>query len=149
MPLAATYGHGGSWVATGDLGLLRDQRLYLCARLKEVIKVRGRSVSLAEVDQCVGATLQDPTIQICSFEAPDPCGSSAVWIALQRNRGTVACDAPLCRRVEADVLAQLGVLIQLKVFASRPRCIVRTTSGKLNRGATREACLRLEPVPVG
>ena len=26
------------WVATGDLGLLRNQRLYVCARLKEVIK---------------------------------------------------------------------------------------------------------------
>jgi acyl-CoA synthetase (AMP-forming)/AMP-acid ligase II len=137
------------WVATGDLGLIREGRLYLCARLKEVIKVRGRSVSLAEIDECVGATLQDPAIEICSFESPGPSGSSAVWVALQRNDCAVACADELIRRIEADVLAQLGVSIRLRVLPRRPRCVMRTPSGKLNRRATRGACLKLEPVSVG
>ena len=137
------------WVATGDLGLIREGRLYLCARLKEVIKVRGRSVSLAEIDECVGATLQDPAIQICSFEAPEPCGSSAVWVAVQSRHCAVTCDEPLIRWIEANVLAQLGVSIRLRILPRRPRCVMRTPSGKLNRKATADACLRLEPVSVG
>lgn len=136
------------WVRTGDLGLLRGQRLYLCARLKEVIKVRGQSVALAEVDQCVSTTLQDASVHVCSFEAPEPGGSSAVWVALQSNHAFIACNEMLRRRIQADVLAQLGVSIRVRAFPARPRRIIRTASGKLDRSATRDACL-LEPVPVG
>ena len=134
------------WVATGDLGLLRGGRLYVCARLKDVVKVRGRSVSLAEIDQCVGATLADPTIHVCSFESRQAGGSCAVWVALQSNHDFIACDE-LFRRVDAEVLAQLGVSIRLLAFPPRPRRIVRTASGKLNRIATRNACL-LAPTAV-
>jgi acyl-CoA synthetase (AMP-forming)/AMP-acid ligase II len=129
------------WVATGDLGLLRDGRLYVCARLKDVVKVRGRSVSLAEIDQCVGATLADPSISVCSFESPEPGRSCSVWVALQSNRALIACDELLRRRIEADVLAQLGVVIRVRGLPPRPRRIVRTASGKLNRIATRDACM--------
>jgi acyl-CoA synthetase (AMP-forming)/AMP-acid ligase II len=137
------------WIATGDLGLLRGTRLYLCARLKEVIKVRGQSVCLAEVDQCVGTALQDSSIHVCSFEIPEPRGSNVVWVALQSKQAFVNCDVGQCRQIKANVLAQLGVSIRLRVLPPRPRCIMRTASGKLNRGATRNACLSLEPVPVG
>jgi hypothetical protein len=53
----------------------------------------------------------------------------------------------LLRRVEAEVLAQLGVSVQVRSFPPRPRRIVRTASGKLNRVATRDACL-LDPTAV-
>lgn len=140
-------GTDNGWVATGDLGLLRGRRLYVCARLKDVIKVRGRSVSLAEIDQCVAAALEDPTIHVCSFDALEPGGSNAVWVALQSDHARIECDETLGRRIKAAVLADLGVSIRLRVFPPRPRRIVRTASGKLNRIATREACL-LEPIAV-
>jgi acyl-CoA synthetase (AMP-forming)/AMP-acid ligase II len=137
------------WIATGDLGLLRGTRLYLCARLKEVIKVRGQSVCLAEVDRCVDAVLQDPSIHVCSFEIPEPRGSNEVCVALQSKQAFIDCDEQRCCRIKATVLGQLGVSIRLRVLPRRPRCIVRTPSGKLNRMATRDACLRLESVSVG
>jgi iturin family lipopeptide synthetase A len=137
------------WIATGDLGLLRGTRLYLCARLKEVIKVRGQSVCLAEVDRCVGAALRDPSIHVCSFEITGPRGSNEVCVALQSKRAFVHCDERRGRRIKAAVLTQLGVSIRLRVLPPRPRCVVRTPSGKLNRRATRDACLRLESVSVG
>ena len=123
--------------------------MYLCARLKEVIKVHGQSVCLAEVDRCVGAALRDPSIHVCSFETPEQGGSNSLCVALQSKQAFVQCDERRCRRIKATVLAKLGVSIRLRVLPPRPRCMVRTPSGKLNRRATRDACLRLEPVSVG
>lgn len=146
-PSVACPGHAtaleNDWLATGDLGLISDGGLYVCGRLKDVIQVRGRSVALSEVDRWIDGVLDDPRIEVCTFERRCADGELSLGVVLQPRRAAgandVVAESGLAERVATAVRSRFGAPVAVAVGA-RPRLIVRTPSGKLRRAATRAAC---------
>lgn len=143
----ATLADGsGPYLRTGDLGFLREGSLYVTGRIKDVLIVRGRNVQPHDVEEVAEA----------SHPACRPGGSAAVsWddgdreqvVVVQETRSTDPPElAEQLRRIRAAVLERCEVLLA-DVYLVPPRAVLRTTSGKVRRAATRDA-LRSGSLPV-
>jgi acyl-coenzyme A synthetase/AMP-(fatty) acid ligase len=113
------------------VGCIHRGRLYVCGRTKDMIKVRGCAVALSELDQCVAAALCGTAAEVCCLAAPE----EAVTVIVQGAGSD--CEG---RQLSALLRSRFGVCANVRTVPSRPRLIVRTASGKLNRAATRERC---------
>jgi fatty-acyl-CoA synthase len=142
----------GGWLDTGDLGFLDDGELYLTGRAKDLIILRGRNHSPAEIEQAVDAL---PGVRAGCAVAVSwlPDGASGELLALFVERARQATAAELAALPDAcseAVLAATGLAIdRLEVLA--PGTLPRTSSGKLQRSETLRLYLEgglAPPAPV-
>ncbi|MFD9907510.1 AMP-binding protein [Streptomyces sp. NPDC059063] len=142
---AATFGAtladgDGPFLRTGDLGFLRAGELYVTCRMKDLIIVRGRNIHPQDVE--LTAETSHPALRPGSGAAfgVDLDGAERL-VVVQEMRpdraGTPAEAADAIRRAVAaahDVRPYAVVLIE-------PRSVPKTSSGKIQRGRTRDAYL--------
>ncbi len=138
---ATLDGDDTRYMRTGDLGFLREGQLYVTGRLKELLIIRGRN----HYPQDIEKTAQD------SHEALAPDAGAAFTVEVggeeklflvqevkrSHRRADVAEVAPVLRQAiaEAHDLQLYGVILV------QPRAIPKTSSGKIQRGKTRELYL--------
>lgn len=139
-PFGATLaetGEGG-YLRTGDLGLMRDGRLYVTGRRKELVIVRGRNIYPHDVELTVQQV--DPRLRPSGgvvFPTADVDGEGIG--VLQEVRGRDEADLlDLVDRIRAAVLAEHQVSVT-ELYLVAPRSVRKTSSGKIRRGATRDA----------
>lgn len=129
------------WMRTGDLGFIRSEHLFVAGRIKDLIIVRGRNLYPQDVELIVEST----------HRAVRP-GCSAAFPVLDgdvERLGVVAEVAPkylgslkpvqLLHRIRTAIADQLGVAVHL-VQLIGPGQIPKTSSGKIQRRATKLAC---------
>jgi acyl-CoA synthetase (AMP-forming)/AMP-acid ligase II len=133
-------GDGGTYLRTGDLGFLLDGELFVTGRLKDVVVIAGRNLYPQDIEATALAAHGDLR-RVAAFSVrPDEGEEELVIVAEFRRAG---------RRTEAD-LAQVRAAVVAAVTAEhavRPAClhlgppgtIPSTTSGKVRRGAARQA----------
>jgi acyl carrier protein len=132
--------HDGWW-DSGDLGYWADGDLYLTGRRKDVVIKGGRNLYPQEVEEVVGEV---PGIRkgcVAAFGVPDPAAGTErlVVVAETKERGPAAHER--LRAHAADrVVAALGVPPDAVVLCA-PGAVLKTSSGKIRRGATRQAYL--------
>ena len=129
----------GPFLRTGDLGFLRDGELYVTGRIKDIIIVAGANHYPQDIeatierwcpevrrDHCVvfGITDQDEEQLVVLVEAKP---SRDVWDALLRQIRRVVAEHHELRVAAVMVVKRGG--------------IIKTSSGKLQRGACRAAFL--------
>jgi len=133
------------WLATGDLGFLHKDELYLCGRAKDVIVVRGRNHAPQDVEQVVSEVPGTRAGCAAAFGLVTEQGSGEeLAIFVERAHGDATAD--LARRVERHVLHRTGLAPGL-VRVLEPGTLPRTSSGKIRRAETRRLHLvdALEP----
>jgi len=133
--------HDG-WMDSGDLGYRADGELFITGRRKDLIKKAGRNLYPQEVEDVVGAI---PGIRkgcVAAFGVQDPSVGTErlVVVAETRTRGSAERDR-LRAAVMDRVVAALGVPADVVVIAD-PHAVLKTSSGKVRRGATRAAYLQ-------
>jgi len=140
------------WLDTGDLGFLEDGELYLTGRAKDLIILRGRNHSPAEIEQAVD-TLPGARAGCAVAVSWLPDGASGEVLALFVERSRHATPAELAALPDAcreAVLAATGLALdRLEVLA--PGTLPRTSSGKLQRSETLRLHLAAKltpPAPV-
>jgi amino acid adenylation domain-containing protein len=134
---AAVPGDSASYLRTGDLGVLRDDRLYVSGRMQDRMVIRGRNYYPQDIELAAerahpdlrpnsGAafTLEDlddrlVIVQECSGRSPS--NPQEILSAIRRAVGQ-----------EHELDAHLICLVP-------PGAVPRTTSGKIRRRACREA----------
>ncbi|HEV3077542.1 MAG TPA: AMP-binding protein, partial [Thermoanaerobaculia bacterium] len=125
------------WLDTGDLGFLDDGELYLTGRAKDLIILRGRNHSPAEIEQAAD-TLPGARAGCAVAVSWLPEGASGEVLALFVERSRHATPAELAALPDAcreAVLAATGLALdRLEVLA--PGTLPRTSSGKLQRSET-------------
>ena len=122
------------WLRTGDLGYLSDGELFVCGRAKDIVIVNGRKFHSEDLEwavERVGGVRPGRAVAFASANA----GADRVVVVLEPD-GTVAPSA-LVDGVRREVADSFGLFVD-DVVVVRNGAVSRTTSGKVQRAATRE-----------
>ena len=141
----------GDWLDTGDLAYLADGELYLSGRAKDVIIRGGRNLYPYELEQAVGTLPGVRKGCVAVFGSPDPDSGTerVVVLAETRETGSDALDA-LRRGINERAIELIGMPADDIVLAP-PHTVLKTSSGKIRRAASREYYERggsAQPAPV-
>ncbi len=124
-------GPGAGWLATGDLGLIHDGRLFVTGRDKDVFFVAGRTLYAHDVE-AVAAQVEGVRDGTCALvvHPADELGHERRTLCLvltQRSRPREVMAA-----VAQHVASRTGVALD-EIVELRRTDLPRTTSGKLRR----------------
>jgi 1-acyl-sn-glycerol-3-phosphate acyltransferase len=128
----------GAWLDTGDLAYLADGELYLSGRAKDIIIRGGRNLYPYELEHAVGAL---PGIRkgcVAVFGSPDPASGTERVIVLAETRETETAALEALRRSINDCAVDLVGLPADDVVLAPPHTVLKTSSGKIRRAASRE-----------
>lgn len=126
------------YMRTGDLGFLREGRLYICGRIKDLIIVRGQNHYPQDLERTVEEA--HPQIQAGNIAAfgLDANGEECVAVVAEINRRFAAkhCDEVIgaVRRAVAETHGLKLAAIALIKFGT----LTKTTSGKIQRSKARQ-----------
>jgi len=122
------------WLHTGDLGYLSEGELFVCGRAKDVIIVNGRKYHPQDLEWAVFGIMGVRRGRVVAFGIGEQGASERVVIVVEPS-GTAAADvlADTIRRCISDAF---GLYVD-EVVLVPSGTIGRTTSGKVQRAATR------------
>lgn len=136
---------GRTWLRTGDLGFLRDNRLFITGRLKDMIIVRGQNIYPQDLERAVEYNVEGARKGRVTAFVVEQAHGEGIGIAVEIGRSTQRkiSATQLCAeidRVVADVCQQTPAWIALL----NPGELPKTSSGKLQRSACRQMLERAE-----
>jgi len=128
----------GAWLDSGDMAYMVGSSVYLTGRAKDIIIRAGRNIYPHELEEAIGdiAGLRRGCVAV--FGSPDPVTGTERLVVLAETRQT-APDVlvQLRSQVEVTVTDLLGTPPDDVVLAP-PGSVLKTSSGKLRRAASRE-----------
>jgi 1-acyl-sn-glycerol-3-phosphate acyltransferase len=130
------------WMDSGDLGYWASGELFITGRQKDIIIKAGRNLYPHEVEEAVGDI---PGIRkgcVAAFGMADPEAGTERLIIIAESRETLPGKVEGLRSAVVDrVVTAIGLPPDVVVIA-RPGAVLKTSSGKIRRSATREAYLK-------
>jgi fatty-acyl-CoA synthase len=126
------------WLQTGDLGFYADGSLYICGRLKEMIKVNGKNHYPQDVEELLTATEGIYENRCVAFGIERGQAEALSVVAESRLTGLAA--RSLRDRIHSLVATRTG-LPDVEVYVTRPNTIALTTSGKPQRLRMRQSVM--------
>ncbi|MEU6987857.1 amino acid adenylation domain-containing protein [Streptomyces sp. NPDC046324] len=126
------------WLRTGDMGFLREGRLCVTGRSKDVVFVDGRTFHAADLEEVAVGTPGLGPCPVAVVGSTDPAGGGERVVVFLAPAPPLAALSPtVLREVGARVREALGH-DDVRVLAMPVRGFPRTTSGKVRRGVLRE-----------
>jgi acyl-CoA synthetase (AMP-forming)/AMP-acid ligase II len=143
---AYTTSGEGPFMRTGDLGLLRDGELYIVGRIKDLIIIRGQNHYPEDMEWTVQTC--HPAIRPSGTAAfaDDSTGEEHLFLVVETER----LEAPAVNDVIAAIRQALfdnHALSAYGILLVKPRAIPKTSSGKVQRHATK-AMYRERQLPI-
>jgi amino acid adenylation domain-containing protein len=141
---ATVAGHAGTFLRTGDLGAIVGGAVHVAGRVKDLIIVGGRNHHPHDVE----AAATDPRLRAsAAFQVADGVVlvAEVIGAAVRSSADEVAALASAVRRA---VSVDCGLELADVVFV-RPNSILKTSSGKIRRAATRERYEHGQLKPIG
>ena len=127
------------WIDSGDLGYLADAELFLTGRRKDVVIKGGRNIYPHEAEAVVAAVEGVRKGCIAVFGVADRAlGTERLVVVAETRETDPAARHRLQQRILEAVSDALGVPPDTVALA-RPGAVLKTSSGKVRRGATRDA----------
>lgn len=127
------------WMDAGDLGYLADGELFITGRVKDIIIQAGRNICAQEVEEAAGSA---PGIRkgcVAAFGIHDPArGTERLVVVAETRERDDARRGDLRSAVQRQITAAVGVPPDVVVIAG-PGTVLKTPSGKIRRGAIRDA----------
>ena len=129
----------GDWLDTGDRGYMAGGELYVTARSKDIIIRRGRHIYPDDVEQAVGELEGIRKGCVAAFGTREPVSATEKLIVLAETRETQpTLRAQLKARINQRVVECIGEPPE-EILLAPPHTVLKTSSGKLRRAATRAA----------
>jgi 1-acyl-sn-glycerol-3-phosphate acyltransferase len=130
------------WMDSGDLGYRAGGELYVTGRRKDVIIKAGRNLYPQEVEELVGDVPGVRKGCVAAFGVGDPAIGTERLIVVAETRATAPeAWARLEAAVRERVVDALGLPPDTVLMAA-PGSVLKTSSGKIRRSATRDAWVR-------
>jgi 1-acyl-sn-glycerol-3-phosphate acyltransferase len=128
----------GEWLDTGDRAYIAQGDVYITGRVKDIIIRGGRNIYPHELEETVGALDGVRKGCVAVFGSPDKQSGTERLVVLAETRETdaQARDA-LHETISRTVVDVLGEPPDEVVLAP-PHTVLKTSSGKLRRSASRE-----------
>jgi fatty-acyl-CoA synthase len=134
------------WLHTGDLGCIIDGELFVCGRAKDVIIANGRKFHPQDLEWAVNDVEGLRRGRAVAFGVV-AAGRADRVVVLVEPKGLAMADA-IGVAVRRRISDAFGLYVD-EVVCVPAGTIGRTTSGKLQRAAAKQAYLRGEFAPVG
>jgi len=128
----------GTWLDTGDLAYVADGELYLSGRVKDVIIRGGRNLYPYELEQAVGGLPGVRKGCVAVFGSIDPGSGTERVIVLAETRETADAARDALRRSINERAIDLIGLPADEIVLAPPHTVLKTSSGKIRRAASRE-----------
>lgn len=128
---AAIIKHG--WLATGDLGFVKDGELFCVGRIKDVIIVAGRNLIAPDVDSVLSRHVGIDPSRIACFANSGHAEQLYVVFEERHARSVTATE----QRIRSACFDHFGVT-PADVFAVPVGTLPKTSSGKLQRSRLAE-----------
>ncbi|MFQ5938032.1 MAG: AMP-binding protein, partial [Acidiferrobacterales bacterium] len=128
----------GEWLDSGDLAYVVDGEVYITGRVKDLIIRAGRNIYPQELEEAIGNI---PGIRrgcVAVFPAQDPHSSSERLIVVAETRETGAPALDALRAQISNVAVDLVSTPPDDIVLAPPQSVLKTSSGKLRRAASRE-----------
>lgn len=130
------------WVDSGDYAYLADGEVFITGRSKDIIIRGGRNIYPYELEQAVGAL---PGIRkgcVAVFGVPDAgSGTEKLVVMAETRERAPEARAALIDAVHRSALDTIGMPADEVVLAP-PYSVLKTSSGKIRRAASREIYVR-------
>jgi acyl-CoA synthetase (AMP-forming)/AMP-acid ligase II len=121
------------WFRTGDLAELRDGRLKITGRIKDIVIRNGLNIPIAEVDGMVAAL---PGVAQCAgYGVADPATGERLAMAVRMRDGTTLEFDAMVDGLVAAGLAKWKIPEELVVW---DEALPETASGKVQRNQLEE-----------
>lgn len=137
------------WHDTGDRAYLAGGDIHLTGRVKDLIIRGGRNIYPYELEQAIGEIRGMRKGCVVAFAAADPKSGSERLVVVAETKER---DPARRGRLEGTIRERAGDVLGMppdEVVLAPPRAVLKTSSGKLRRGATRDLYLagRLDSGP--
>ncbi len=126
------------WLDSGDLAYMAHGELYITGREKDIIIRAGRNIHPQELEEAVGNLHGIRKGCVAVFGVPDPAAATERLVVLAETRVT---DAPARERLRARIAAlamDLTGAAPDDIVLAPPHSVLKTSSGKVRRTASRE-----------
>lgn len=131
------------YVKTGDYGVLYQQELFICGRMKDLIIIRGRNHYPQDIEATAESHAELRPGCSAAFSFSDASGGGdadeeKLALLAELRDPEIKNKASLCGSIRSAVAREHGVKVTLIVLL-RPRSIPKTTSGKISRARCKKA----------
>jgi fatty-acyl-CoA synthase len=123
------------WLYTGDLGYMSGHELFVCGRVKDIIIVNGRKLHPQDLEWAVDDLAGVRRGRVVAFGTMTRGGADRIVVVAEPN-GTVPADV-LTAAIRRRISEEFGVYVD-DVALVPSGTVGRTTSGKVQRAATKE-----------
>jgi fatty-acyl-CoA synthase len=132
--------HDG-WYLTGDLGYLADGELYVTGRKKDLIIVGGKNVYPQDIEALVSEVEGVHPGRVVAFGVMDETIGTEEVVVLAELEPSDSYDVKVIVRRIRDAVAAGSDVVVRHVHLVEPMWLLKTSSGKIARGANRERYL--------
>jgi acyl carrier protein len=125
------------WLDSGDLGYVAEGDVFITGRTKDIIIHAGRNIYPDELEEAVGDLPGIRKGRVAVFGSPDPSsGTERLVVMAETREADASARAALTTRINALALKLTGTAPD-DVHLAPPQTILKTSSGKLRRAASR------------
>lgn len=131
----------GQWLDSGDFAYMAEGDIYLSGRSKDVIFRAGRNIFPYELEEAVGNIPKVRRGCVAVFGVPDPASGTERLVVLAETRET---DSGSLEELRSRIIAVTVDLLGEPpddVALAPPHAVLKTSSGKIRRAASRELYL--------
>jgi 1-acyl-sn-glycerol-3-phosphate acyltransferase len=127
------------WLDSGDHAYMADGEVFPAGRVKDLIKRGGRNLYPYDLEDAVGKV---PGIRkgcVAVFGSPDPATGSERLVVVAETRAAAPDERERLRRALNDTAIDVIGMPPDDVVLVPPHSVLKTSSGKIRRLASREA----------
>lgn len=128
----------GEWLESGDLAYMAGGDVYITGRIKDVIIRAGRNVYPQEVEEAVGELAGIRKGRVVAFGTSEQGKGTERLVVLAETRAQDAGEREILRTEVTRLTSDLIGTPPDEVVLAPPGTVLKTSSGKLRRAASRE-----------
>ncbi|RLN57985.1 hypothetical protein BBJ29_003389 [Phytophthora kernoviae] len=129
-----------TYLRTGDMGVIYNQEIFICGRIKDLVIIRGRNHYPQDLEATAEAheDLRPGCCAAFSYAIDSEDNDEKLAVVAELRDPAMTSKASLCGKIRSAIAHEHGVKVTLVILVA-PRTIPKTTSGKISRSRCRKA----------